>query len=82
VPDLAVIAMRDLHRIRCHDGNLMIAQIDDSVGVARQRRCVTGDEVLVVADAHHQRTAESRGDDHAGIVAKHDDESIRSAQLT
>ena len=59
----------------------MIGQIDDLVGVAGQRRGVAGDEVLAVADAHHQRAAQPRGDDHVGIIAKQDRQAVGAVQL-
>ena len=82
VPDLAVIAVRHLDGICRNHGNLMIAQVDNLVGVADQRGSITGDEVLVVTDAQDQRTAQPRGDNHTGMIAKHQDKTISTAQLT
>ena len=61
--------------------NSMVGQIDDLVGVAGQRRGVAGDEVLAVADAHHQRAAQPGGDEHVGIIAKQDRQAVGAVQL-
>ena len=55
--DVPVVAVDDAERVGGDDGQLVVGQVDDLVGVADQRRGVAGDEVLAVADADHQRAA-------------------------
>ena len=79
--NLSLIAIDDAQRIGRDHGHLVIGQVDDLVGVPGQRRGVAGHEVLAVADAHHQRAAQPRGDDHVGIIAKQDRQAIGALQL-
>src|SRR5437762_2067322 len=47
-----------------------------------QRRPVTGDEMLAVADANYERTAKPRRHDHLRPIAKHHREAICSTKLS
>ena len=49
--------------------HLMIVEVNDLVGVAGQGGRIAGQEVLALADAEHQRTAQAGADEHVGIVA-------------
>ena len=63
VLDVALVAMDDAKGVGGDDGQFVIGQVDDLVGVADQRRGVAGDEVFAFANADHQRAAEPGGDD-------------------
>ena len=62
-------------------GQFVVGQVDDLVGVAGQRRGVAGDEMLALADAHHQRAAQPGGDQHVRIIAKQDRQAVGSLEL-
>jgi hypothetical protein len=59
----------------------VIGQVHDAAGVTNERRAVAGDEMLVVADADHERAAESGRDDDVGPVAEHHSDAVRAAEL-
>ena len=73
--------MDDPHRIGGEHGQLVIGQVDDLVGIARQRRGVAGHEVLAVADAQHDRTAQAGDDEHFGPIAEEDRQAVGSLEL-
>ena len=61
--------------------NSMIGQINDSLGVADERRGVAGDKVLILADADHQRAAQPGGNDHVGMFAEDNRQAVGAAEL-
>ena len=73
--------MDDPHRIGREHGQFVIRQVDDLVGVARQRRGVAGHEVLAVANAQHDRTAQAGDDQHLGPIAEEDRQAVGSLEL-
>ena len=79
--DNPAIAMGDLEGFGLDDGDLMISQIDNAIGVANQGRCITGEEMLMVADADNQWAAEPSRENGIRPLAKNNGESIGTAQL-
>ena len=59
----------------------MIGQVDDLVGIAGQGRGVAGHEVLAVADAQHDRTAQAGDDEHFRPIAEEDRQAVGSLEL-
>ena len=82
VVDFALVAMNDAQRVSRDDGDLVLGQIDDLVRVPNQWRGVAGDKVLVLPHAHHQRAAMSGCDDHIGMVAEDDRQTVSPLQFS
>ena len=59
----------------------MVRQVNDPIGVARQRRRIASDEVFVVANPDDQRTAESSGDDQVAVIAEQDHQPVGTAKF-
>ena len=78
VVDVALVAMDHPQTVRGDDGQLVLGQVDDLVGIAGQRRGVAGDEMLAGAHADNQRAAEAGGNDHAGPTAKQNGQAVRT----
>ena len=51
----------------------MIGQIDNSICTPGKWRRIAGNKVFTLADADHQRTAESRGDHQVGLVHRREE---------
>ncbi len=81
VRNVALVAIDHGQRFGGYDRQLMIGQVDDLIGVARQWRGVAGDQVLAVAHADDQRAAQPRGNHHVGIIAKQHDQPVGTLQL-
>ena len=73
--------MDDADRVGSDDGQLMVGQVHDAVGVTDERRAVAGDEVLTVADADHERAAQPGGHDHVRPIAKDHRQAVGAAEL-
>ena len=52
------------------DGHLLVLQINDLLSPADQGAGVARQEMLILADADDQRTAETGGDDHVGVARR------------
>ena len=59
----------------------MVREVDDFICVTRQRRGVASDEVLGLAHADHQRTAQASGNQHVRMLAEHNDQTVSTFQL-
>ena len=79
--DVSGVAMIDPHGIGRKHGQFMIGKVDNLVGIARQRRGITGDEVLAVANAQYDRTAQAGDDEHFRPIAEENRQTVGSLEL-
>ena len=79
--DLALIAMNHPQAVGRDDGQFVIGQIDDLVGVAGQGRGVAGHEMLAGADADDQRASQPGGDQHLGPLAEENRQAVGPLEL-
>ncbi len=57
--DLRAFLIEDLPVVRSQDAELMVLQVDHLVGLADQGAGIAGQEVLALAQAQDQRTAQA-----------------------
>ncbi len=81
VVDQLLLAIDHPQTVGRDDGQFVIGQVDDPIGMSGQRRGVAGDPMLARSDAHDQRTGMAGGDDDVGIVAKQDRQSVGPLKL-
>ena len=73
--------MRNLQFVSGHASDLMIRQVDDTVGKPCKRGRVAGNKVFVVTNSDHQRAAQPRGKNGLRPLSEHDCQAIRASQL-
>ena len=73
--------MDDPEAVGRHDGEFVVREIDDPVGVSRQGARIARHEVLAVGHAHDQRAAEPGGDEQVGSVGEEHEQAVRAPQL-
>ena len=81
VLDPAGVAMEHAEGASRDHRHLVIGEVDDPVGVAGERVGIAGDEVLAVADAHHQRASQAGGHQHVGPVTEQHEQTVGAAKL-
>ena len=81
VLDPAGVAMEHAEGAGRDHRHFMISEVDNPVGVAGERARIAGDEVLAIANTHHQRAAQAGGHQHVGPVAEEDEQAIGAAEL-
>ena len=79
--DLVAACIVDRERLAAHVGDVALFQIDDPMRDRQQRRGVGGEEMIVVAQTHDQRTACARTYDPARLARRDDGDRIRAGEL-
>ncbi len=81
VVDLPLIAVNHAEAVGGDDGQLVVGQVDDLVGIAGQGRGVAGHEVFAGPNTDDQGASQSCGDDHLGPLAEDDRQAVGALQL-
>ena len=81
VRDADHVLLEHLQRVCGQHRQLVVGQVDNSIGEARQRGRIAGQKVLAAAHADDQRAAQSRGDDGLGGVAEENRQPVSAAKL-
>ena len=71
-----MVEIGDVHRIRGHQGDIAVVEVNDPAGMGDQGRRIRGDEAFAFTDADDQRAPLAGHNDATGFVGGDDGDTV------